>query len=85
MTTTIKVHVNGNYRATVTIKRPGVADEVRLVDGDWVGDEVRKKEISVSPNTHPANVTVEVTDEPLTEEMKAAREQAVRDGFAGRL
>lgn len=71
MTTTVKVHVNGRYRASVVqINADGVRAEPVVIEGNYVG----------SPNPagehffhlyHPAIAAFEVTEEAVPEEKKA--------------
>lgn len=72
MTTTVKVHVNGNYRATV---RQITADRTHLqpvvIDGDAPGGKEHYFGLH-----HPAHATFTISEEPLTDEMKAARPTA---------
>lgn len=67
MTTNVKIHVNGNYRAKVSVIRQS-GTESFAVDGDAEGG--RERTVSLG---HPADANIRVTEEPLTDEMKAAR------------
>lgn len=70
MTTTVKVHVNGNYRATVKqTLDDGTKREDIIIDGDQEGG--RETSFSLS---HPAHSTFEIVEEELTDEMKQHRQ-----------
>jgi CO/xanthine dehydrogenase Mo-binding subunit len=56
MTTTVKVHVNGKYRATVK-QMPG--DFVTVVEGNYNGGSGEKS----FHLPHPASATFEITEE----------------------
>lgn len=73
MTTTVKIHVNGDYRATVVQKAAALQGGqcTTIIDGDPPGG--CEKYFSMY---HPAEATFEIREEPLTAEMKAAREAA---------
>lgn len=64
MTTTVKVHVNGNYRATVKQDDR----EPVTIDGNEQGGTERSFSLS-----HPANSTFTVTEEQLPEEAEAVK------------
>lgn len=59
MTTTIKVHVNGKYRATV--KRND--DDPVEVEGNYNGGSGEKS----FPLFHPANSSFVITEQPVAE------------------
>jgi hypothetical protein len=60
MTTTVKIHVNGRYRAT--IKQNG--QEPVVVEGNYEGSPNPGGEHSFHL-PHPATATFEVTEEPV--------------------
>lgn len=65
MTTTVKVHVNGHYRASVVqISGDGVRSEPVLVDGNYEGspNPTGEKYFSLP---HPAVAAFEITEEYL--------------------
>jgi hypothetical protein len=66
MTTTIKVHVNGRYRATV--KQDD--HEPVIVEGNYTGSTNPSGEHSFYLR-HPAHSTFEVTEESVPETPKA--------------
>jgi len=65
MTTTVKVHVNGRYRATVKQNDR----EPVVVDGNYEGSANPSGEKSFHL-LHPATATFEITEEPVPEEVK---------------
>jgi hypothetical protein len=65
MTTTVKVHVNGRYRATV--KQSG-CDPV-VVEGSYEGSP-NPTGYGYFPLQHPATATFDITEEPVPEEAK---------------
>lgn len=63
MTTTVKVHVNGRYRATVIQKDAVYGEhEPAIVDGNYEGSPNPTGEKSFSLY-HPASATFEITEE----------------------
>ena len=68
MTTSVKVHVNGRYRATVK-QTPG--GSVTVVEGNYAGSPNPSGE-HVFWLPHPASATFEVTEEYLGEETTAS-------------
>lgn len=60
MTTTVKVHVNGKYRATVK-QSPG--DIVTVVEGNYNGGTGEKS----FHLPHPASATFEITEEHVAD------------------
>ena len=67
MTTTVKVHVNGRYRATVTQKNAGRDPESPVVvEGNYNGSPNPSGERSFYL-AHPASATFEVTEEYVPE------------------
>lgn len=67
MTTTVKVHVNGQYRATV--KQDG--REPVIVEGNYNGGSGEK----VFHLPHPANATFEITEEYVKDDDKRPAEK----------
>ena len=87
MTTSVKVHVNGRYRATV---KQTMADGTPLkpvvVEGNYEGSPNPSGE-NVFWLTHPASSTFEISEEYVPEEPKAenapsAPAEAHDDGHA---
>lgn len=69
MTTTVKIHVNGNYRATVRVRDGNGNPSTFSIDGDASGGRERSL-----PFMHGGGENeYVVSEEPLTDEMKAAR------------
>jgi hypothetical protein len=65
MTTTIKVHVNGRYRATVTqVNGDGRQFEPVVVEGNYEGSPNPSGEWTFGL-PHPAAATFEITEEPV--------------------
>lgn len=64
MTTTVKVHVNGNYIATVT-----KVDGNGSTDTDVIGTSEQSFGLS-----HPAAATFTITERPMTDEETATRD-----------
>jgi len=62
MTTTVKIRVNGRYRATV--KQDG--GEPVIVEGNYEGSPNPSGEQSFFLS-HPATATFEITEEPVPE------------------
>lgn len=70
MTTTVKVHVNGRYKATVKQTNPdGVVYDPVEVHGNYAGSPNPSGEVSFHLR-HPATGTFEVTEEYVSEEKK---------------
>jgi len=65
MTTTVKVHVNGRYRATVKQDDR----EPVVVEGNYAGSPNPSGEESFYL-PHPATATFQITEEPVPEEAK---------------
>lgn len=70
MTTTVKVHVNGQYRAQVKIKRAGGAEETHEVEGNYNGGP-GEKSFSLY---HPAEATFEISETYVKDDDKRAAE-----------
>jgi hypothetical protein len=66
MTTTVKVHVNGRYRATVKITDVNGRVEQHTVDGNYMGSPNPSGEKSFGLY-HPAQATFDITEEYLPE------------------
>ncbi|MCK1501481.1 hypothetical protein [Bradyrhizobium sp. 188] len=80
MTTTVKVHVNGRYRATIVQRNAeGTVVASHVVDGNYDGSPNPSGEISLWL-THPATGAFEVTEEYVPETPKV--EDADADGSA---
>lgn len=62
MTTTVKVHVNGKYRAHVNVSHASGEQEEHQVDGNGV--EGASGELVISLR-HPADATFRVSEEPV--------------------
>jgi hypothetical protein len=62
MTTTVKVHVNGRYRAHVAVSHVNGEQEDHIVDGN--GIEGATGELSISLR-HPADAVIKVSEEPV--------------------
>lgn len=62
MTTTVKVHVNGRYRAHVSVSHASGDQEEHKVDGNGV--EGATGELSISLR-HPADAVIRVSEEPV--------------------
>ena len=66
MTTTVKVHVNGRYRAIVVQRHADGRAEACVVDGNYDGSPNPSGEKSFSL-AHPAKETFEITEECVPE------------------
>jgi hypothetical protein len=67
MTTTVKIHVNGRYRATVVQTRAdGVKNDPVIVEGNYTGSPNPSGEHSFHLY-HPAVASFEVTEEAVPE------------------
>lgn len=67
MTTTVKVHVNGRYRAAVIITRAdGVENDPVIVDGNYAGSPNPSGEYSFSLY-HPAVARFDVVEQAVPE------------------
>lgn len=66
MTTTVKVHVNGRYRATVKQTHADGSSETTIVEGNYEGSPNPTGEKSFYLH-HPAQGTFEVSEEYLGE------------------
>ena len=66
MTTTVKIHVGGKYRAQVEVTHADGAQESHTVDGDGVeqGAQGSTNERSITLR-HPADATIRVTEEAV--------------------
>jgi hypothetical protein len=62
MTTTVKVHVGGKYRAHVAVAHTSGEQEEHTVDGDGV--EGAAGELSITLR-HPADATIHVSESPV--------------------
>lgn len=72
MTTTVKVHVNGRYRAIVVQRHAAGQTEACVVDGNYEGSPNPSGERSFHLS-HPARSTFEITEEYVPEGSGAAR------------
>lgn len=63
MTTTVKVHVNGKYKATVKHTHDNGSHEY-IVHGNYEGSPNPTGQQNFSL-THPANAKFEITEEPV--------------------
>lgn len=71
MTTTVKVHVNGRYRATVTqTKADGTVLEPVVVEGNYEGSPNPGGEHSFGVY-HPADATFHIKEEYIPEPEKS--------------
>lgn len=66
MTTTVKVHVNGRYRATVSQKYADGRTETAIVEGNYEGSSNPSGERSFYLG-HPANATFDIQEEYVPE------------------
>lgn len=74
MTTTVKVHVNGRYRATVIQKTAeGVTVGSTVVEGNYDGSPNPSGERSFYLS-HPATASFDITEESVPDEPKPATE-----------
>jgi hypothetical protein len=64
MTTTVKVHVNGKYRATVKKTDANGNIETTVIDGNYEGSPNPSGERSFGLY-HPAAATFEITEEQV--------------------
>jgi len=72
MTTTVKIHVNGKYRATVTLKAAnGDVVETAVVEGNYEGSPNPSGERSFGLY-HPAIATFDIIEEQVTDGHKPA-------------
>lgn len=67
MTTTVKVHVNGRYRATVRKTNANGSVEEKIVDGNYAGSPNPSGEAHFGLY-HPASATFEISEEYVPEE-----------------
>lgn len=65
MTTTVKIHVGGKYRAHVAISHADGAQEEHVVDGNGVEGATGERSFHLR---HPADATFKVSEEPVTDE-----------------
>lgn len=82
MTTTVKIHVGGRYRATVIqTNADGVKGAPVVVDGDYAGSPNPSGDYSFHMY-HPAVASFEVTEEAVPEQ-PAPQEPAPEDQDEG--
>lgn len=63
MTTTVTVHVGGKYRAYVAVSHADGSQEDHIVEGD--GERVIRMR-------HPADATIKISEEPISEPVPPA-------------
>lgn len=66
MTTSVKVHVNGRYRATVK-QKDSMGERTHVVEGNYAGSPNPSGEQSFWL-THPANAIFTITEEHVPED-----------------
>jgi len=62
MTTTVKVYVNGKYRAHVKISHASGDQEEHIVDGNGVEGAAGQMAFNLR---HPADATFHISEEPV--------------------
>lgn len=62
MTTTVKIHVGGKYRAHVNVSHASGEQEEHIVDGDGVEGASGEQSFYLR---HPADAVFKVSEEPV--------------------
>lgn len=64
MTTTVKIHVGGKYRAHVAVSHADGSAEEHTVDGDGVAGSMGLQTITLR---HPADAIINISEAPIEE------------------
>ena len=66
MTTTVKIHVGGKYRAHVEVAHADGARETHTIEGDGAetGEQGASSERTINLR-HPADATFKISEEPI--------------------
>lgn len=66
MTTTVKVHVGGKYRAHVNVSHASGEQEEHTVDGSYEGSPAAG-ELTINLR-HPADAVIKISEAPIEED-----------------
>lgn len=64
MTTSVKIHVGGKYRAHVSVTQADGVQEEHTVDGDGVAGASGEQSITLR---HPADAIINISEAPVEE------------------
>jgi hypothetical protein len=64
MTTTVKIHVGGKYRAHVAVSHADGTQEEHQIDGDGVAGATGEQAITLR---HPADAILKISEAPVEE------------------